>query len=189
MTALDMAVLLLVGIMAITGFMRGFVQEVLSLLAWVIAIVAVRLFLAPVTDLAGIWMGPGAATAMLAFAGLFAVTFFAGKMIARWAGQRTRTSIIGPVDRLLGGGFGVLKGLLVATLAFLAFTLAYNFLFTPDALRPGWMISARSYPLLNASGEALSRVVRERSRSQADVADEQKDTDGWMFDIPLPGGK
>ena len=40
MTALDMALLLLMGGMAVTGFLRGFVQEVLSLLAWALAVVA-----------------------------------------------------------------------------------------------------------------------------------------------------
>jgi len=178
MTALDMAMLILTGFMAVTGFMRGFVQEVLSILAWIVAIIAVRLFLAPVTDLVGIWMGPGGAASILAFAGLFAVTFFVGKMVAKWAGQRTLTSVMGPLDRILGAGFGALKALLVATIAFLAFTLAYNFFFTPDAVRPQWMSNARSYPLLNASGEALSQIVRERSRSESsDGEDESADAE------------
>jgi len=162
MYALDMAMLLLTGGMAVTGFLRGFVEEILSLLAWVVAVVAVYLFLAPVTDLAGIWMGPGATTSLGAFAGLFLLTFFAGKLLARRLGQRMRTSILGPVDRVLGLGFGALKGLIVATVAFLAFTLAYNLFFGPDAKRPEWMTGARSYPLLQASGNAMSRFARYR---------------------------
>jgi len=168
MTALDMAMLLLMGWMAVTGFMRGFVQEVLSLLAWFVAVIAVRLFLAPVTDMVGVWMGPGTATSMLAFAGLFALTFFAGKMLARWMGERVRTSMIGSIDRALGAGFGLLKGLVVATVAFLAFTLAYNLVFGSEALRPGWMTSARSYPLLNASGAAMRQMARSRTDTDMD---------------------
>lgn len=161
MTALDMAVLLLIGVMTVTGFMRGFVQEALSLLAWVVAIIAVQLFLAPVTDLTGVWVGPGAAASILAFAGLFITMFWLGKITAKWAGQRTRDSLVGPVDRVLGAGFGALKGLLVATLAFLAFTLIYDLVFGPETLRPTWMTSSRSFPLLHASGDALSQVVRD----------------------------
>ena len=41
MTALDMALALLMGGMAVFGFMRGFVQEVLSLLAWGVAMTVV----------------------------------------------------------------------------------------------------------------------------------------------------
>ena len=176
MTALDMALLLLMGGMAIAGFLRGFVQEVLSLLAWFVAVIAVRLFLAPVTDLVGVWIGAGAAASMLAFAGLFALTFFAGKLLARAMGQRVRTSVIGSVDRVLGAGFGLLKGLVVATVAFLAFTLAYNLVFGGDALRPSWMTGARSYPLLNASGAAMRRMVRSRTDADADAEPESRET-------------
>jgi membrane protein required for colicin V production len=172
MTALDMALLLLTGGMALFGFMRGLVQEALSLLAWVVAVIAVRLFLAPVTDLVGLWMEPGGAASILAFAGLFAVTFFTGKMVARWVGQRTRASMLGSVDRVLGAGFGVVKGLVVATLAFLAFTLVYNMMFGLTEPRPEWMTRSRSYPLLRASGDAMSQFVRERNqaREEADNA-------------------
>lgn len=168
MTALDMAMLLLTGGMAVTGFLRGFVEEVLSLFAWVFAVMAVYLFLAPLTDLAGIWMGPGATTSILTFGGLFILTFFAGKLLARRLGQSVRTSVLGPVDRVLGGGFGVLKGLIVATVAFLAFTLAYDLFFGVGGKRPEWMTSARSYPLLKASGTVMSRFVRERNEGDHD---------------------
>ena len=176
MTALDMAMLLLMGWMAVTGFMRGFVQEVLSLLAWVVAVIAVRLFLAPVTDMVGALMGAGAAASMLAFVGLFAVTFFAGKMLAHAMGDRVCTSVIGSVDRVLGAGFGLLKGLVVATVAFLAFTLAYNLVFGADALRPSWMTGARSYPLLNASGAAMRQMVRSRTDTDEDATPESAET-------------
>jgi len=164
MTALDMAMLLLAGGMAVTGFLRGFVQEVLSLLAWVLAIIAVRLFLAPVTDLAGLWLGSGGAASLAAFAGLFLVTFFAGKMLARRIGERTRTSILGPVDRVLGAGFGVVKGLVVATVLFLGFSLVYNLVMGSEARRPQWMEGARSFPLLKASGDAMSQFIADHNR-------------------------
>jgi membrane protein required for colicin V production len=172
MTALDMAMLLLAGGMAVTGFLRGFVQEVLSLLAWVLAIFAVRLFLAPVTDLAGLWLGPDGAASLAAFAGLFLVTFFIGKLLARRIGERTRTSILGPVDRVLGGGFGVVKGLVVATVLFLGFSLVYNLVMGSEARRPQWMESARSFPLLKASGDAMSQFIEDHNhlREAADNA-------------------
>ena len=174
MTALDMAMLLLMGGMAVAGFMRGFVQEVLSLLAWFVAIVAVRLFLAPVTDLVGVSIGAGGAASVLAFAGLFVLTFIVGKLLAKWVGERVRTSLLGPVDRVLGVGFGALKGLLVATLAFLAFTLVYDFIFSAETARPLWMTEARSYPLLNASSDALSQAVRDREDKEGAANADEK---------------
>lgn len=163
MSALDILMLLVVGGCAVFGFLRGFVQEVLSLLAWGMAVVAVRLFLAPIADLVGVWIGTGGGASILAFALLFGATFFAGKMLARRLGQRTRRSILGPVDRVLGAGFGAIKGLIGATLVFLAFSLVYNMVFGIKADRPLWMTSARSYPLLNASGDAMSQFASDRN--------------------------
>lgn len=172
MTALDMALLLLMGGMAVTGFMRGFVQEVLSLLAWGVAVIAVRLFLAPVTDLAGLWIGAGAAASLLSFVGLFALTFVAGKFVAGRVGDGVRSSLIGPVDRVLGAGFGALKGLVVATLAFLAFSLGYHFFFGVQGGLPKWIEESRSFPLLNASGEAMAQVIHDRTSTKQDADEE-----------------
>lgn len=169
MAALDIALLLMVGTMSVTGFMRGFVQESLSLLAWVVAVIAVRLFLAPITDLVSVWLGPGTTASIVSFAGLFVITFYCGKLIARWMGERTRTSLLGPIDRVLGLGFGAVKALVVATLAFLAFNLAYNSLFGITAKRPEWMTQSRSYPLLKASGDAMSQFVADRRRTSEDA--------------------
>ena len=43
MTALDIFVILVVGGAALVGFVRGFAHEVLALLAWIVAIVALKL--------------------------------------------------------------------------------------------------------------------------------------------------
>ena len=49
MTALDIFVIIVVGGAALIGFVRGFVHEVLALLAWVAGIVALKLFHSPPT--------------------------------------------------------------------------------------------------------------------------------------------
>ena len=63
--------------------------------------------------------------------------------------------MLGPVDRLLGGGFGILKGLIGATLFFLIANLATDMVYGGEADRPGWMTESRTYPLLNATGRAV----------------------------------
>ena len=50
MSALDIFVILLLGGGAIIGFVRGFVHEVLSLFAWVVAIAMLKLFHTPAVD-------------------------------------------------------------------------------------------------------------------------------------------
>lgn len=164
MTALDVFVFLLLIGGAAVGVVRGFVHEIISLFAWVVAIAVLKLFHGQM------WRGlegsfgtsPGAA-AVLAFAILFVPSFLIVKLLARSLGGKTRRSpVLGPVDRVLGGGFGTLKGLLGATLFFLLANLATDMVYGPQADRPQWMTKSRTYPLLNASGRAIVDWVEAR---------------------------
>ena len=164
MTALDVFVfLLLIGGAAI-GFVRGFVHEVISLIAWIVAIAMLKLFHSQLwSGLTGTFGSSPAAAAVLAFAILFIPSFLAVKLVARSIGGKTRRSpVLGPVDRVLGGGFGMLKGLLGATLFFLLANLATDMVYGPQAERPEWMKSSRTYPLLNSSGRAIVDWVEAR---------------------------
>jgi len=163
-TALDVFVfLLLIGGAAI-GFVRGFVHEVLSLFAWVVAVAMLKLFHSQLwTWIEGSFHVSNAGAAVLAFAILFVPSFLGVKLLARGIGGKTRRSpVLGPFDRVLGGGFGMLKGLLGATLFFLLANLATDMVYGPEADRPEWMTSSRTYPLLNASGLAIVDWVEKR---------------------------
>jgi len=168
MTALDIFVILLLGGAALIGFVRGFAHEVLALFAWIIAIAALKLFHTPLQQaLVGpVGNEPGASA--LAFAMLFFPVYIAVKLFARAVGGKARKSILGPVDRVLGGGFGMLKGLLGATLFFLLANLATDMVYGPRADRPDWMTSSRTYPLLNATARAVVDWV-ETARGDGDV--------------------
>jgi membrane protein required for colicin V production len=166
MTALDIVVLFLLGSGAVFGFMRGFVQEALSLIAWVMIIIAVRLLHSPVTEFLTAPVGTEAGAAVLAFLAISVVTFALGKGISKSIGSKSRKSVLGPIDRVLGFGFGIMKGLIGATLIFLLLVMAYETVFGGQEKRPEWMTASRTYPLLNASGEAMSGFVAQRRASQ-----------------------
>jgi membrane protein required for colicin V production len=173
MTALDIFVfLLLIGGGAI-GFVRGFVHEVISLLAWVVAIAMLKLFHTQLWHgITGMWGSSSAAAAVIAFAILFVPSFVLVKLVARQIGGRTRRSpILGPFDRVLGGGFGTLKGLLGATLFFLLANLATDMVYGPQADRPEWMTKSRTYPLLNASGRAIVDWVEARRHKAVEAGE------------------
>jgi membrane protein required for colicin V production len=164
MTALDVFVFLLLIGGAAVGFVRGFVHEVVSILAWIVAIAMLKLFHTQLwTGLENSFHTSPAAGAVLAFALLFVPSFLLVKLLARALGGRTRRSpMLGPFDRTLGGGFGLLKGLLGATLFFLLANLATDMVYGPQADRPQWMTRSRTYPLLNASGRAIVDWVEAR---------------------------
>ena len=174
MTALDIITLLLVGGGLIRGFMRGFVTEVLALLSWVAAILALKAFHTPLAARLEEPVGTVSGAAVLAFAVIFLGVFIAGKLISHRIGGATRKSVVGPVDRVLGGGFGALKGLIGATLLFLAASLLYDTFYGRDAERPDWMANSRSYPLLNASGRAIVDFVETRRGMGADTEDREE---------------
>lgn len=169
MSALDIFVItLLLGGGAI-GFVRGFVYEVLSLVAWVAAIAMIKLFHTQLSSGLGSIVDTYAAAAVLAFALLFVPTFVLVKVLARSIGGRTRRSLLGPVDRALGAGFGVVKGLLAATLFFLFANLATDLVYGAEAERPEWMTNSRTYPLLNASGRAIVDWVETRRNASEEA--------------------
>jgi len=174
MTALDVFVfLLLIGGGAV-GFVRGFVHEVISLFAWLVAIAMLKLFHTQLwTGLINSFGTSSPAAAVLAFAILFIPSFLIVKLLARSLGKKTRRhAMLGPFDRTLGGGFGALKGLLGATLFFLLANLATDMVYGPRADRPEWMTKSRTYPLLNASGRAIVDWVEARRLRPNKVGEE-----------------
>ena len=161
MTGFDVAVLLLVGLNAITGFVRGFVQEILALFAWVFAVIVIRYLHTPVTEFFEPHIGTGSGAAILAFALLLLVPYAVVKLIANWAGAKSRDSLLGPIDRVLGFGFGAVKGMIIVTLAFSVLVLGYDTVWGVGG-RPAWITQARTYPFVNASSEALVTMIAER---------------------------
>ncbi len=162
MTALDIFVILVVGGAALIGFVRGFAHEVLALLAWVAGIVAIKLFHTPLTERLVDMVGTQRGAAVLAFALLFLPAYIGVKLFARAVGGRARRSVLGPVDRVLGGGFGMVKGLIGAILFFLIANFGTDIVYGSRAERPEWMTKSRTYPLLNASGRAVVDWIETR---------------------------
>ncbi|WP_033924413.1 CvpA family protein [Sphingomonas sp. 35-24ZXX] len=154
MTAFDILVLTLLAGGAILGFLNGFVYAAVSLIAWVAGIFALRLFHAPVTALLKEPVGNDSGAAALALVGLYLGVYLIGKLIATSLRTRTRKSMLGPIDRVLGFGFGAVKGLILATLAYLLITMLHDIVW-PGEGQPQWVTDSRTFPLLNASGTAL----------------------------------
>lgn len=168
MTGFDIAVLLLVGLGAITGFARGFVQEILALLAWFFALFAIRSLHTPLTEAIEPTVGTLSGAAILAFALLLLVPYAFVKLVARWLGTKTRASVLGPIDRVLGFGFGAVKGIIIVVLAFSVLVLGYDTVWGPGG-RPNWITQARAYPFINASSEALVTLIAERRREMIEA--------------------
>ena len=168
MTGFDIAVLVLVGLGAITGFMRGFVQEILALSAWVIALFTIHNLHTPLSAALVPYVGSESGATVLAFALLLLVPYAIVKLVANRMGEASRESVLGPIDRLLGFGFGAVKGLVIAVLAFSVLVLGYDTVWGIGG-RPDWITQARSYPFVNASSESLVKMIAERRKNAAEA--------------------
>ena len=163
MTGFDIIVLLIVAIAAVGGFLRGFVQEFLSLLAWILAVFAIRYLHTDLSALLYQFIGTPSGAAVLAFALLLMIPYAAMKLIAARAGRASRASVLGPFDRVLGFGFGAVKGVIIVVMAFSLLVLGYDTMWGPTG-RPPWMVNARTYPFVNASSEAMVQLIHDRAQ-------------------------
>lgn len=192
MTGFDIAVLVIVGLGAITGFMRGFVQESLTLAAWIVGILAIHTLLSPTTILLLAYIHSPGGASVLAFAILLIVPYAGIKFLANRLGSASRSSVIGPIDRVLGFGFGAVKGTLIVVLAFAVVALGYDVAWG-RAGRPAWLTTSRTYPFINACSDKLVAEISERRRESEDSGNavDASSTDDPLSDTapsptPLP---
>ncbi len=113
MSWLDWALLAVLLLSALLGLWRGLVYEVLSLAVWVVAFVMAQAYAAPV----GAWLPVDGFSQPLQLAAGFAAVFvaaaFVGGLLA-WLVKKFVESVgLRPVDRILGGAFGLARGMVI----------------------------------------------------------------------------
>jgi membrane protein required for colicin V production len=161
MTGFDIIVLLIVAVAAVGGFLRGLVQEVLSLAAWILAAFSVYYLHGPLTDALHGFYQSEPATPILAFALLLLIPYAAMRVIATNASEASKGSILGPIDRVLGFGFGAVKGALIVVFAFSVLVLGFDTVWGYKG-RPTWITTARTYPAADAFSRELVQMIAER---------------------------
>ena len=177
MTGFDIIVLLVVALAAVGGFMRGFVQEILSLAAWILAILAIQNLHTPLQQFIEPRFGTPTTAAILAFALLLLIPYAAMKLIASLIGSKARESLLGPLDRVLGFGFGAVKGAIIVVIGFSLLVLGYDTVWGAQG-RPTWIVTARTYPSINAGSEQMVGYIRERREAIRTGQAADDDSDG-----------
>jgi len=111
MTGFDFAVIGISIVSLLLGLWRGLVYEVLSLLGWPVAFVLSKMFAGNAAD-----MIPGVQETLrilLAYAAVFIAALILWGVLAWLLSKLVKAAGLGWLDRVLGGLFGVLRGLLV----------------------------------------------------------------------------
>jgi len=112
----DIAILAVIAVSFLFGLWRGLVKEVLSLLTWIAALLVARIYsetLAPA--LSGMLDGE-TTRYVAAFAILFIVTMMLGTLLNHFIGKLLTITGLKFTDRLLGGGFGIVRGVIIVML-------------------------------------------------------------------------
>lgn len=173
MTGFDYVVFLIVAVCAVGGFFRGFVEEVLALAAWCVGLFCVHYGHEPLTLILAPYLANQTGAGVLAFALLMLVPYLITKYVASAIGTASRSSVLGPIDRLLGFGFGAVKGFVIMVLGFSLLVFGYDVVWGVNG-RPQWISLARTYPFLNASSEELMTLIADRREEAAKAAAEPK---------------
>lgn len=113
LNGLDWTLLAVMAVSLVVGLVRGFVFEALSLAGWVVAWLGAQWaapLLAPSLPVGepGTPLNHGAA-----FALAFVVALVAWALLARLARMLIHATPLSLIDRLLGAGFGLLRGLVI----------------------------------------------------------------------------
>ncbi len=155
MTPFDIVVLIAIGLSAIAALSRGFVTELLSLMAWVAAWVATKIFFVPVQGWMRLQIDNKAGADIAAFALVFFGVLVAVRIVAKFAGGQVKSSAIGIVDRILGAAFGAIRGLLIISAVYAGFGL----LVARDKM-PDWIQNAKLKPLVDFAADTVVSTTK-----------------------------
>jgi membrane protein required for colicin V production len=151
--AVDIAVVVVLLASGVFALMRGFVYEVLAIAGWVAAVLAAFWGLPLARPLARQYISNATVADLAAGAVIFLVVLLASSMTTHAIARRVQRSAISSVDRSLGFAFGLVRGLVLASLGFLLAT----YLASPG--EPEVLATAKTRPLLAFGARSLQALV------------------------------
>jgi membrane protein required for colicin V production len=163
MNTLDLIVIGVVVLSGLFAFVRGFVREALSILAWVGAFAVAYYGYPQSVGIAEHWIA-NPVIAHAATAGtLFVISLLVFSVVVGVVSAQVRSSGLGSADRTLGLLFGLARGMLVMCLAYLVMIRVMEPGVWPpraDGLPP-WIAEARLRPYLERGAAPLQHLVTE----------------------------
>ena len=121
MTAFDYLVLVILGCSTLISVLRGLVKEAISLVSWVLALVAANALGSQLAPLLPAIIPGELVRVFVAFVVVFIVTLLVLSLVGKAIAQLIKSVGLSAADRGLGAVFGLLRGVcIVWTLAILA---------------------------------------------------------------------
>jgi membrane protein required for colicin V production len=159
MTVYDLISLLILAASAGLGYVRGGARELVTVVAFILAVVVAVLGLRITGPIARHAIHIGVLANGLAILVVFAMVYAGLRILGRRLIQRIPGAEAGSrADRLLGMGFGLVRGVVALGVLYMLFTVA-----TPPERTPHWVKHAALYPLSQAAGRVLIALAPEGS--------------------------
>ncbi len=192
-TLFDLIVGGIVILSTLLALSRGAVREALGLATWIGAIVAAVYAFEPVRPMLLEAIGNELLTDAATLAVVFFIPFFALRLLSGMIARAVSGSALGPVDKLLGLGFGFARGALIVCSGYLVGSVIVAREQHPDwvqtaMLKPqveqgaDWLATLLPPGLLDASKEAASEAAAdaaERARRLREAGEEVSDGVGY----------
>ncbi|HVI89758.1 MAG TPA: CvpA family protein [Dongiaceae bacterium] len=161
MNFVDICVLAVIGISALLALSRGLVKEVLSILSWVGAVVAVIFLLPRAEPIVGQYIKEPLLAQIASGIGIFILALVVFGIANHYLSANVRSSALGALDRSLGLVFGIVRGAVVVCVAY----ILMSFAIPNPASRPDVIREARTEPLVAEGATFLKSLL------PADVVD------------------
>jgi membrane protein required for colicin V production len=113
---IDYVIIGIIALSAIISVVRGFVKEVLSLAAWVLAFWVALTFSPQLSVLLSDYIATPSVSLFAAFAALFIVTLILSALVNHLIAAIVEKTGLSGTDRMLGVIFGLLRGAAIVTL-------------------------------------------------------------------------
>ena len=148
---------LLLGVMLISGLLamiRGFMREVLSIVAWAAAAVATILLYNRLLPIAKANISNDLLATAAVIGGVFLITLLLVSIVTVRVSDMILDSRIGALDRTLGFLFGLGRGLIIVVVAFMFFSWLVPLNKQPEGVR-----NAKSHVVLVETGNWLQALL------------------------------
>ena len=159
-TLLDIVLIVVMLISGLLAMVRGFMREVLSIAAWVLAAGATVYSYAKLLPYAKQYFNNDVVATVVVVGGVFLLTLLVVSIFTVRISDMVLDSRVGALDRTLGFLFGLARGLVIVVVAFLFF----NWL-VPDRSQPEWVKNAKSLVVLKNTGDKLMSMLPEDPES------------------------
>ena len=155
-TLLDIVLIAVMLISGLLAMVRGFMREILSIIAWVLAAGATLYAYSKLLPLAKQYFNNDIVAAVAVVGGVFLLTLLIVSILTVRISDMVLDSRVGALDRTLGFLFGLARGLFIVVVAFSFF----NWL-VPDRGQPEWVRAAKSKVVLTGTGQWLMSMLPE----------------------------